>query len=201
MRYLSVFDVCAVLMLRPFSFLLYTSDILLLLYPIMILVIIQSYRVQYQYCSYIHIVWKWLKMSHLNFWILAFSVNFCPIKNNLSGNTVWPQASGFQKLAKMNGPFLAFLINLSTQNVNVARFARNVEWDFFCDFQTPCSVYLFRLLQQSYRFQLSFFVLNSIVLQLFLWEEDASMGYAKNNTIKLQLLHQQLKEINLIKNL
>ena len=23
------------------------------------------------------------------------------------------------------------------QNVNVARFARNVEWDFFCDFQTP----------------------------------------------------------------
>ena len=29
---------------------------------------------------------------------------------------------------------------LSTQNVNIARFARNVEWDFFCDFQTPCSV-------------------------------------------------------------
>ena len=25
---------------------------------------------------------------------------------------------------------------LSTQNVKVARFARNVEWDFFCDFQT-----------------------------------------------------------------
>ena len=28
---------------------------------------------------------------------------------------------------------------MSTQNVNVARFARNVEWDFFCDFQTPCT--------------------------------------------------------------
>ena len=27
---------------------------------------------------------------------------------------------------------------LSTQNVNVARFARNVEWDSFCHFQTPC---------------------------------------------------------------
>ena len=27
---------------------------------------------------------------------------------------------------------------LSTQNVNVARFARNVECDFFCDFQTLC---------------------------------------------------------------
>ena len=38
---------------------------------------------------------------------------------------------------RQNGPFLAFLIlRLSIQNVNVARFARNVEWDFFCDFQT-----------------------------------------------------------------
>ena len=27
---------------------------------------------------------------------------------------------------------------MSTQNVNVARFARNVKWDFFCDFQTLC---------------------------------------------------------------
>ena len=27
---------------------------------------------------------------------------------------------------------------MSTQNVDIARFARNVEWDFFCDFQTPC---------------------------------------------------------------
>ena len=33
--------------------------------------------------------------------------------------------------------FLAFLVNfLATQIVNVARFARNVECDFFCDFQT-----------------------------------------------------------------
>ena len=28
-------------------------------------------------------------------------------------------------------------ILFSTQNVNVARFARNVEWDFFTDFQPP----------------------------------------------------------------
>ena len=48
-----------------------------------------------------HIVWKLLKMSHLNFWILAFSSMFCLIKTDLSGNTVWPRASGFQKLAKM----------------------------------------------------------------------------------------------------
>ena len=47
-------------------------------------------------------VWKLLKMSHFNFWILAFSTNFCPIKTDLSGNTVWPQTSGFQKLAKLS---------------------------------------------------------------------------------------------------
>ena len=28
---------------------------------------------------------------------------------------------------------------MSTQNVNVAHFARNVECDFLCDFQTPWS--------------------------------------------------------------
>ena len=50
----------------------------------------------------VHIVWKLLKMSHFNFWILAFSTNFCPIKTDLSSNTVWPQALGFQKLAKMH---------------------------------------------------------------------------------------------------
>ena len=57
------------------------------------------------------------------------TTNLCLIKSDLSGNTVWPQASGFQKLAK-TGQLL------STQNVNVARFARNVECDFFGDFQT-----------------------------------------------------------------
>ena len=53
--------------------------------------------------------WKILKSSTVfensskcSIWILAFSTNFCPIKTDLSGNTVWPQASGFQKLAKMD---------------------------------------------------------------------------------------------------
>ena len=64
------------------------------------------------------------KMSHLNFSILAFSTNFCPMKINLSGNTVWPQASVFLKLAK-----LAHFC-LLTLNINLARFARNVKWDF-----------------------------------------------------------------------
>ena len=49
-----------------------------------------------------HSGWKLLKMSHLKFLILAFSTNFCSIKSDLSGNTVWPQALGFQKLAKID---------------------------------------------------------------------------------------------------
>ena len=40
--------------------------------------------------------------SKRRIWILAFSANFCPIKTDLSGNTNWPQALGFQKLAKMD---------------------------------------------------------------------------------------------------
>ena len=35
-------------------------------------------------------------------------------------------------------PFWHFNELLSTQNVNVARFARNVEYDFLGDFQTLC---------------------------------------------------------------
>ena len=31
---------------------------------------------------------------------------------------------------------------MSTQNVNVARFARNAEWDFLCDFQTLFVLFL-----------------------------------------------------------
>ena len=41
-------------------------------------------------------------MSHLNFSILAFSINFCPIKSGLSGNTVWKVASVSQKLVKLD---------------------------------------------------------------------------------------------------
>ena len=44
-------------------------------------------------------VWKLLKMSYLDFSILAFSTNFCPFKIDLSGNTVWPL---FSKLAKID---------------------------------------------------------------------------------------------------
>ena len=40
--------------------------------------------------------------QNVAFLILAFSTNFCPIKTDLSGNTVCPQASGFQKFAKID---------------------------------------------------------------------------------------------------
>ena len=48
-----------------------------------------------------HSVWKSPKMSHLQFFNFGISTNFCPIKSDLSGFTVWPQASYFQKLAKI----------------------------------------------------------------------------------------------------
>ena len=41
-----------------------------------------------------------MTVSEIRIRILAFSTNFCPIKSDLSGNTVWPQASDFQKIAK-----------------------------------------------------------------------------------------------------
>ena len=41
-------------------------------------------------------------IKNVAFLVLKFGIftNFCPIKSDLSGNTVWPQASGFQKLVK-----------------------------------------------------------------------------------------------------
>ena len=50
--------------------------------------------------------------SKCRIWIFNFGIfhQFLSYKTDLSGNSVWPQASGFQKLAKMDH-FLAFLIN------------------------------------------------------------------------------------------
>ena len=81
---------------------------------------------------------QYLKITqNVTFELLDFGTfhQFCPIKSDLSGKTVWLQTSGFQKLAKINH-FSIFNELLSTQIVNVARFARNVECDFFFDFQT-----------------------------------------------------------------
>ena len=72
-----------------------------------------------------HCVWKLLKMSNLNFWKLAFSTDFCSIKSDLSGNTVWPQALGFQK---------------TRQNWHFNQCLSNVECDFFSDFSNTVVV-------------------------------------------------------------
>ena len=61
----------------------------------------QTLRVLFLNYLRTHIVWKSLKMSHLNFLIFAFFINFCPVKIDISGNTPCPQSSGFQKVAKM----------------------------------------------------------------------------------------------------
>ena len=61
-------------------------------------------------------------MYYLNFSILAFSANYCPTKIDLYGNTVLLQVLGCQI-----DFFGIFNELLATQNVNVARFARNVE--------------------------------------------------------------------------
>ena len=69
------------------------------------------------------------------FHLLAFFINFCPIKSDLSDNTDRkPQV--FKNSPKLTF-FVIFIELLPTQNVNVARFARrSVECDFLGDFQT-----------------------------------------------------------------
>ena len=88
--------------------------------------------------------------SKCRIWILAFSTNFCPIKDDLSGNTVWPQASVFLK-TRQNGPFSAFLINFCPLKCKRSSllsqcwmrlflwFSRRYpKWDNSSDFQTIC---------------------------------------------------------------
>ena len=72
-------------------------------------------------------------------WIFNFAIfhQFLSYQSEMSNNTVWPKATGFQKLAKST-IFGIFNELLSTQNINVDRFARNVECDFLDDFQTLC---------------------------------------------------------------
>ena len=65
-------------------------------------------------------------------WCFSIFTNFCPIKIYPSGNNFWLQDLGFNKIFKI-GPYWHF-------QWTFVRFARNVEWDFFFDFQTPYSV-------------------------------------------------------------
>ena len=73
---------------------------------------------------------KIAKNVAFEFLCLGIFTNFCSIKIDLSGNTVWPQTSTFQKNRQTWLFFCIFSELLCSQNVNVARFARNAEWDF-----------------------------------------------------------------------
>ena len=62
-----------------------------------------------------HIVWKLPKNVSFEFFnssILAISINFCPIKIDLSGNIVWEQVKGLKN--SPNWPFLALSNELSS---------------------------------------------------------------------------------------
>ena len=78
------------------------------------------------------------KCRILSFEFWRFSPFFCSIKSDLSGNTVWPLTSGFQKLAKIDH-FGHFSINFCPHSKCKCSSLRSQCWmRFFCDFQTPC---------------------------------------------------------------
>ena len=101
--------------------------------------------------SFHHSVWKSPKMSHLNFSIFwHFSPIFVLLKLTCLVTLFDRKLQVFKNSSKWT-IFGIFNQLLSTQNVNVARFARNVEWDFFCDFQTPWDWELFSLPKSNAR--------------------------------------------------
>ena len=80
-----------------------------------------------------------------NFW--RFRLIFVLLKVTCLVTLFDRKLQNFKNSLKLNATFFCDLQTLtfdifnellSIQNVYVARFARNVEWDFFCDFQTPC---------------------------------------------------------------
>ena len=72
----------------------------------------------------------------------GFFANFCPtyiLKLTCLVTLFDRKLQVFRNSPKLTN-FGIFNELLSIQNVNVARFARNEECDFFCDFQTPCDM-------------------------------------------------------------
>ena len=74
-------------------------------------------------------------MSHLSFSILAFFIYFWLLKSDLSDNTVWPQASGFQKLAKID-LFCHFYWTFAHSKCKRSLLRSQCWMRLFCDFQT-----------------------------------------------------------------
>ena len=73
---------------------------------------------------------------NVSFWLSNFEFWHLP-----SGKIVWPQASDFQRIAKLT-IFRHFNQRLSTLNVNVAR--SKCWMNFFCDFHTPCPLSIYK---------------------------------------------------------
>ena len=92
--------------------------------------------------------WSTFIYSKCLIWIFQF-LHFPSIFVLLKLACLVPLVDGKIQVFK-NSPKLAifgiFDELLYTQNANVVRFARNVQWDFFCDFQTP-----FGLVDVDYR--------------------------------------------------
>ena len=89
---------------------------------------------KYKNGSKIKNICRLFKMSHLDSSIImAFSTNFCTIKIDLPGNTVWPLDRKFFKKSSRLDHFWHFLKLLSTQNEYGAC---NIKWDFFYDFHS-----------------------------------------------------------------
>ena len=116
-----------------------TLDPLFPLFPRKIILFFCQNQIQKKTCywtppkKYIHSVWKSPKMSHLNFGIFHPFLSY--LKLTCLVTLFDRKLQVFKKSPKWT-IFGIFNELLSTQNVNVARFARNAKCDFFCDFQT-----------------------------------------------------------------
>ena len=126
---------------------------------------------------------NYLNCSIWIFIILAFSTNFCPIKSDMSGNTVWPKALVF-KCSPKSTIIGIFNTLLSAQNVNVAGFARNVKWDFCSDFHTPCDnkgeAVFTKLIDMPIRKFHQFWLHNSM---LPFWKNSYAICYSMSDTV------------------
>ena len=148
------------------------------------------------YHQQMHLYAYTLFENHLKclIWILAFTTNFCPTTIDLSGNTVWPQTLDFKKSQKLT----IFDELLSTQNVKVARFAR----DFLFDFQTLCYccfviLLLFLLLPSIFYIAFLGPFIPLIVLLQVKEKKSFSLTHYSNDTflVQLYILGQRVKVI------
>ena len=82
---------------------------------------------------------------------------------------------------------------LSTQNVYVARFARNIEWDFFCDFQTLCIFLCFKRSRKCRVTQKSLHIAN-INLDPQLYTTSSITEYKCGSSVIQQTENGQIQE-------